>query len=66
MIILHSLQLRYNGVAYWKAEEELPKKQINSYKEYKNDILEKNSDKSKKYIDDIVKKTENIILVSSK
>ena len=45
-------------------EEELPEKNKQSYKEYKNEILEK-SEKSKEFIKDIVKKTENIILVSS-
>ncbi len=48
-----------------EVEETLPKQKKESYKEYKQEILEKDTKKSKKYIKDIVKKTENIILVSS-
>ena len=48
-----------------EVEEALPKQKKESYKEYKQEILETDSKKSKQYIKDIIKKTENIILVSS-
>ena len=50
---------------FTEVEETLPEQQKESYKEYKQEILEKDSKKSKKYVKDILKKTENIILVSS-
>ena len=50
---------------FTEVEETLPEQKKESYKEYKQDILQKDGKKSKKYIKDIVKKTENIILVSS-
>ncbi len=50
---------------FTEVKEALPKQKKESYTEYKQGILEKSSKKSKQYIKDIIKKTENIILVSS-
>lgn len=50
---------------FTQVKQELPIKKINDYKEYKKNILKTNSEKSKEYINHIVKNTENIILISS-